>query len=163
MAKFEGQERRMPKIEAALKEYGMTSLEEARDLCLSKGIDVESIVKGVQPIAFENAVWAYTLGVAIALKKGITKAAEAAEAIGIGLQAFCIPGSVAENRKVGLGHGNLGAMLLREETNCFCFLAGHESSLQDIFWTQRMRQRNLCPGCGRLDLHPPGASWRSWL
>ena len=127
MAKFEGQERRMPKIEAALKEYGMTSLEEARDLCLSKGIDVESIVKGVQPIAFENAVWADTLGAAIALKKGITKAAEAAEAIGIGLQAFCVPGSVAENRKVGLGHGNLGAMLLREETNCFCFLAGHES------------------------------------
>ena len=127
MAKFEGQERRMPKIEAALKEYGMTSLEEARDLCLSRGIDVESIVKGVQPIAFENAVWAYTLGAAIALKKGITKAAEAAEAIGIGLQAFCVPGSVAENRKVGLGHGNLGAMLLREETNCFCFLAGHES------------------------------------
>ena len=117
----------MPKIEAALKEYGMTSLEEARDLCLSKGIDVESIVKGVQPIAFENAVWAYTLGAAIALKKGITKAADAAEAIGIGLQAFCVPGSVAENRKVGLGHGNLGAMLLREETNCFCFLAGHES------------------------------------
>ena len=127
MAKFEGQERRMPKIEAALKKYGMTSLEEARDLCLSRGIDVESIVKGVQPIAFENAVWAYTLGAAIALKKGITKAAEAAEAIGIGLQAFCVPGSVAENRKVGLGHGNLGAMLLREETNCFCFLAGHES------------------------------------
>ena len=127
MAKFEGQERRMPKIEAALKEYGMTSLEEARDLCLSREIDVESIVKGVQPIAFENAVWAYTLGAAIALKKGITKAAEAAEAIGIGLQAFCVPGSVAENRKVGLGHGNLGAMLLREETNCFCFLAGHES------------------------------------
>ena len=127
MAKFEGQERRMPKIEAALKEYGMTSLEEARDLCLSKGIDVESIVKGVQPIAFENAVWAYTLGVAIALKKGINKAAEAAEAIGIGLQTFCVPGSVAENRKVGLGHGNLGAMLLREETGCFCFLAGHES------------------------------------
>ena len=127
MAKFEGQERRMPKIEAALKEYGMTSLEEARNLCLSRGIDVESIVKGVQPIAFENAVWAYTLGAAIALKKGITKAAEAAEAIGIGLQAFCVPGSVAENRKVGLGHGNLGAMLLREETNCFCFLAGHES------------------------------------
>ena len=127
MAKFEGQERRMPKIEAALKEYGMTSLEEARDLCLSRGIDVESIVKGVQPIAFENAVWAYTLGAAIALKKGITKAAEAAEAIGIGLQAFCVSGSVAENRKVGLGHGNLGAMLLREETNCFCFLAGHES------------------------------------
>ena len=127
MAKFEGQERRMPKIEATLKEYGMTSLEEARDLCLSKGIDVESIVKGVQPIAFDNAVWAYTLGVAIALKKDIKKAAEAAEAIGIGLQAFCVPGSVAEHRKVGLGHGNLGAMLLREETGCFCFLAGHES------------------------------------
>ncbi|MDD2956570.1 MAG: GGGtGRT protein [Oscillospiraceae bacterium] len=127
MAKFEGQERRMPKIEACLAEYGMKTLEEANELCLSKGINVDSIVKGVQPIAFENAVWAYTLGTAIALKKGITKAAEAAEAIGIGLQAFCIPGSVAEQRAVGLGHGNLGAMLLREETDCFCFLAGHES------------------------------------
>jgi len=127
MAQFEGKARRMPKIEACLAEYGMATLEEARDLCLSKGIDVEKIVKGVQPIAFENAVWAYTLGCAVALKKGITKAAEAAEAIGIGLQAFCIPGSVAEQRDVGLGHGNLGGMLLREETKCFCFLAGHES------------------------------------
>ena len=127
MAVFEGQSRRMPKIEACLKEYGMNSLEDARDLCLSKGIDVENIVKGIQPIAFENAVWAYTLGCAVALKKGIKNAADAAEAIGIGLQAFCVPGSVAEQRAVGQGHGNLGAMLLREETNCFCFLAGHES------------------------------------
>ncbi len=127
MAVFEGQSRRMPKIEACLKEYGMNSLEEARELCLSKGIDVENIVKGIQPIAFENAVWAYTLGCAVALKKGVSTAAEAAEAIGIGLQAFCVPGSVAEQRAVGQGHGNLGAMLLREETNCFCFLAGHES------------------------------------
>ncbi len=127
MAKFEGQERRMPKIEKCLAEYGFATIDEAKDFCESKGIKVEEIVKGVQPIAFENAVWAYTLGTAIALKKGITKAAEAAEAIGIGLQAFCIPGSVAEQRAVGLGHGNLGAMLLREETDCFCFLAGHES------------------------------------
>ncbi len=127
MAVFEGQSRRTPKIEACLKEYGMNSLEEARELCLSKGIDVESIVKGIQPIAFENAVWAYTLGCAVALKKGVSGAADAAEAIGIGLQAFCVPGSVAEQRAVGQGHGNLGAMLLREETNCFCFLAGHES------------------------------------
>jgi len=127
MAKFEGKERRMPKIEACLKEYGFESLEAAKDLCLSKGIDVEAIVKGVQPIAFENAVWAYTLGTAVAVKKGIKNAATAAETIGIGLQAFCIPGSVAEERKVGIGHGNLGAMLLRDETNCFCFLAGHES------------------------------------
>jgi len=127
MAKFEGQERRMPKIEACLAEYGFKTLDEASEFCLSKGINCEEIVKGIQPIAFENAVWAYTLGAAIALKKGITKAAEAAEAIGIGLQAFCIPGSVAEQRAVGIGHGNLGAMLLREETDCFCFLAGHES------------------------------------
>ena len=127
MAQFEGKERRQAKIDAELKNLGFASLEEARDLCLSKGIDVEKIVKGVQPIAFENAVWAYTLGCAIAIKKGIKNAVEAAEAIGIGLQTFCIPGSVAENRKVGLGHGNLAAMLLREETNCFCFLAGHES------------------------------------
>jgi len=127
MTKFEGKERRMPKIEACLKEYGFESLEAARDLCLSKGIDVEAIVKGVQPIAFENAVWAYTLGTAVAIKKGVKNAAPAAEAIGIGLQAFCVPGSVAEERKVGLGHGNLGAMLLRDETSCFCFLAGHES------------------------------------
>ncbi len=127
MAKFEGQERRMPKIEACLKEYGFASLEDAQALCKEKGIDVEHLVKGVQPIAFDNAVWAYTLGVAIALKKGLKKAADASEAIGLGLQAFCVPGSVAEQRAVGLGHGNLGAMLLREETDCFCFLAGHES------------------------------------
>ena len=124
---FEGKERRMAKIEKCLAEYGLASLEDARDLCLTKGIDVDKIVKGVQPIAFENASWAYTLGSAVALKKGVSSAAEAAEAIGIGLQAFCIPGSVAENRKVGLGHGNLGAMLLRDETKCFAFLAGHES------------------------------------
>ena len=124
---FEGKERRMEKIEACLAKYGIESLEAARDLCLSKGIDVEAIVKGTQPIAFDNAVWAYTLGVAIALAQGISNAAEASAAIGIGLQAFCIPGSVAENRKVGLGHGNLGAMLLKDETKCFAFLAGHES------------------------------------
>ena len=127
MAQFEGKERRQAKIDVELKKLGFASLEEARDLCLSKGIDVESIVKGVQPIAFENAVWAYTLGCAIAIKSGKANAVEAAEAIGVGLQAFCIPGSVAETRSVGLGHGNLAAMLLREETNCFCFLAGHES------------------------------------
>ena len=127
MAQFEGKERRMAKINACLAEYGFKTLEEADELCKSKGIDVGEIVKGVQPIAFDNAVWAYTLGTAIAIKKGIKKAAEAAEAIGIGLQAFCIPGSVAEQRDVGQGHGNLGAMLLREETDCFCFLAGHES------------------------------------
>ncbi|MDD6284383.1 MAG: GGGtGRT protein [Firmicutes bacterium] len=124
---FEGKERRMATIEKCLAEYGLESLEACRDLCLSKGIDVEKIVKGVQPIAFENAVWAYTLGVAIALKKGVKSAADAAAAIGLGLQGFCIPGSVAEQRKVGLGHGNLGAMLLNEDTQCFCFLAGHES------------------------------------
>ncbi len=127
MALFEGYERRIDKINKTVKEYGFSSIEETRDFCLSKGIDVDSIVKGVQPIAFENAVWAYTLGCAIALKLNKANAADAAESIGIGLQAFCIPGSVAENRKVGLGHGNLGAMLLREETDCFCFLAGHES------------------------------------
>ena len=127
MANFEGKERRMAKIDACLAEYGMKTLEDAQALCLEKGIDVEKIVKGVQPIAFDNAVWAYTLGCAIALKKNCTNAAEASEAIGLGLQAFCVPGSVAENRKVGLGHGNLGKMLLSEETECFCFLAGHES------------------------------------
>ena len=127
MVSFEGYERRIDKINKCLAEYGFKSLEEVRELCLSKGIDVDKIVKGVQPIAFENAVWAYTLGCAIALKKGVKIAAEAAEILGIGLQAFCIPGSVAENRAVGKGHGNLAAMLLREETKCFCFLAGHES------------------------------------
>ncbi len=125
--KFEGYERRIAGIEKCLAEYGIPGLEEARDLCLEKGINVDEIVKGVQPIAFDNASWAYTLGAAIAIKKGCTNAADAAEAIGIGLQAFCIPGSVAQNRNVGVGHGNLAAMLLREETKCFCFLAGHES------------------------------------
>jgi len=124
---FEGYERRIKKINATLAEYGIASLEEARDICLKAGVNVEEIVKGVQPIAFENAVWAYTAGAAIALKKGTKKAADAAEDIGIGLQSFCIPGSVADQRQVGLGHGNLAAMLLREETACFAFLAGHES------------------------------------
>ena len=127
MIQFEGMERRMAGIEACLRENGLDSLEAAEALCKEHGIDVAAIVKGVQPIAFENAVWAYTLGTAIALKKGARTAADAAEAIGLGLQAFCVPGSVADQRKVGLGHGNLGAMLLREETKCFCFLAGHES------------------------------------
>ena len=124
---FEGYERRIKKINATLAKYGIASLEDARDICLKAGINVEEIVKGVQPIAFENAVWAYTVGAAIALKKGTKKAADAAEDIGIGLQSFCIPGSVADQRQVGLGHGNLAAMLLREETACFAFLAGHES------------------------------------
>jgi len=127
MAKFEGQDRREKKIGVVLKEYGFNNIDETDAFCKEKGINVREIVMGVQPIAFENAVWAYTLGTAIALKKGITKAADAAEAIGLGLQAFCIPGSVAEQREVGLGHGNLGAMLLRDDTDCFCFLAGHES------------------------------------
>ena len=127
MAKFEGYERREAKILAALKEYGISSIDECKEICDAKGLDPYKIVEETQPIAFENAKWAYTVGAAIAIKKGCTKAADAAAAIGIGLQAFCIPGSVAENRKVGLGHGNLGAMLLSEETECFCFLAGHES------------------------------------
>ena len=124
---FERKERRMPKIEKCLAEYGIASLEEARQICLDNGFDPDEIVKGVQPIAFENASWAYTLGCAIAIKKGVKSAADAAEAIGVGLEAFTIPGSVAEQRNVGLGHGNLGAMLLRDETKCFAFLAGHES------------------------------------
>ncbi len=123
---FEGKERRIAKIEKCLAEYGLASLEEARALCKEKGFDPYQIVKDVQPIAFENAGWAYTLGSAIALKKGAASASEAAEAIGIGLEAFCVPGSVAEQRNVGRGHGNLGAMLLREDTECFAFLAGHE-------------------------------------
>ncbi len=127
MATFEGYERRIGKIQPVLEQYGFASLDEANEYCLSKGIDVASIVKGVQPIAFENACWAYTLGCAIALKNNSKKAADAARDIGVGLQAFCIPGSVAETRSVGLGHGNLAAMLLEEETKCFCFLAGHES------------------------------------
>ncbi len=127
MALFESYERRIDKINVVVKEYGFNSLEETKDYCLEHGVDVEAIVRGVQPIAFENAVWAYTLGAAVAIKAGKKRAADAAEALGIGLQAFCIPGSVAENRKVGLGHGNLASMLLKEETDCFCFLAGHES------------------------------------
>ncbi len=125
--KFEGKERRLAKIERCLAEYGIESLEAALELCQSKGFDPIEIVKDVQPIAFDNAGWAYTLGCAIALKKGVKTAPEAAEAIGLGLEAFCIPGSVAEQRNVGIGHGNLGAMLLRDETKCFAFLAGHES------------------------------------
>ena len=125
--RFEGKERRIAKIEKCLLKYGLKSLEDARDLCLNNGVNADAIVKSVQPIAFENASWAYTLGCAVAIKKGVKTAAEAAEAIGIGLEAFCIPGSVAEQRHVGLGHGNLGAMLLRDETKCFAFLAGHES------------------------------------
>ena len=127
MAHFEGYERREAKILAALKEYGISSIDECKEICDAKGIDPYKIVEETQPIAFENAKWAYTVGAAIAIKKGCTKAADAAAAIGIGLQAFCIPGSVAENRQVGLGHGNLGSMLLSESTECFCFLAGHES------------------------------------
>ena len=127
MAKFEGYERREAKILAALKEYGINSIDECKEICDAYGIDPYKIVEETQPICFENAKWAYVVGAAIAIKKGCKKASEAAAAIGIGLQAFCIPGSVAENRKVGLGHGNLGAMLLSEETECFCFLAGHES------------------------------------
>ena len=127
MSLFEGYERRINKINGVLKEYGISSVEECKDICLSKGVDCDKIVRGTQPICFENAVWAYTVGAAIAIKKGCKKASEAAAAIGIGLQAFCVPGSVAQNRLVGLGHGNLAAMLLREETECFAFLAGHES------------------------------------
>jgi len=127
MALFESYERRIDKINGVLAQYGIGSVEECRELCKAKGFDPYEIVKGIQPICFENACWAYTVGAAIALKKGVKTAAEAAEAIGIGLQAFCIDGSVAEDRKVGLGHGNLGAMLLRDETKCFAFLAGHES------------------------------------
>ena len=127
MALFESYERRINQITPVLEQYGIESLEQAREICQGLGFDPYTIVKETQPIAFENACWAYTLGAAIAVKKGCVKAADAAEAIGEGLQAFCIPGSVADDRKVGLGHGNLGAMLLREETDCFAFLAGHES------------------------------------
>ena len=127
MALFESYERRIDKVNATLKEYGISNCEEALEICKNKGFNPYEMVKEIQPIAFENACWAYTCGAAIAIKKGINTAAEVAENIGIGLQAFCIPGSVAEDRKVGIGHGNLGAMLLRDETQCFAFLAGHES------------------------------------
>ncbi|MGN1100127.1 MAG: GGGtGRT protein, partial [Christensenellales bacterium] len=127
MIRFEGYERRIDKINGVLAEYGIKDLEDALAICKAKDINPDALVRSIQPIAFENAVWAYTVGCAIAIKKNCKKAADAAEAIGIGLQAFCIPGSVADQRKVGLGHGNLAAMLLREETECFAFLAGHES------------------------------------
>ena len=127
MALFESYERRIDQINAALAKYGIGSIEEAKQVCDDAGLDVYNMVKGIQPICFENACWAYTVGAAIAIKKGVKKAADAATAIGEGLQSFCIPGSVADDRKVGLGHGNLGAMLLSDETKCFAFLAGHES------------------------------------
>ena len=127
MALFESYERRIDKINGVLAEYGIGSIEECRTICNDLGFDPYEIVKGIQPICFENACWAYTMGAAIAVKKGVKTAADAAAAIGIGLQAFCIPGSVADDRKVGLGHGNLGAMLLSDDTECFAFLAGHES------------------------------------
>ena len=127
MALFEGYERRIDQINAVLNSYGISSIEEAEKITKDAGLDVYDQVKKIQPICFENACWAYTVGAAIAIKKGCTRAADAAAAIGEGLQSFCIPGSVADQRKVGLGHGNLGKMLLEEETECFCFLAGHES------------------------------------
>ena len=127
MALFESYERRIDQINAELAKHGISSIEEAKAICDEKGVDAYNIVKSIQPICFENAAWAYVVGAAIAIKDGCTKAADAAEKIGLGLQSFCIPGSVADDRKVGIGHGNLGSMLLREETKCFAFLAGHES------------------------------------
>ena len=127
MALFESYERREAQILAVLEKYDIKSIEECREICQAKGFDPYKITEGIQPICFENAKWAYTVGCAIAIKKGCTRAADAAAAIGEGLQAFCIPGSVADQRKVGLGHGNLGKMLLEDETECFAFLAGHES------------------------------------
>ena len=127
MALFESYERRIKQIEKKLKEYGIKSLDEAKAICDDKNIDVFKIVRGIQPICFDNACWAYTVGAALAIKSNVKTAKEAAEKIGEGLQSFCIPGSVADDRKVGLGHGNLGAMLLSEDTECFAFLAGHES------------------------------------
>ncbi len=127
MALFESYERRIDTINKVLNANGIASIDEAKAICDEKGIDPYAIVKGIQPIAFENAGWAYVVGAALAIKRGVKTAAEAAKVIGEGLQAFCIPGSVADDRKVGLGHGNLGAMLLSEDTKCFAFLAGHES------------------------------------
>lgn len=127
MALFEGYSRRIDQITPFLKEYGIDSIEDAEKVCIDKNIDVRKIVKDIQPIAFENAAWAYTIGAAVAIKKGQTVAADVAVTLGEGLQSFCIPGSVADDRKVGIGHGNLAAMLLREETTCFAFCAGHES------------------------------------
>ena len=127
MPLFESYDRRIKQIEKLLKQYGISSVEECKTICENKGVDVYNLVKGIQPIAFENAMWAYIVGAAVAIKKGQTNAADIAKTLGEGLQAFCIPGSVADDRKVGLGHGNLAAMLLSEETKCFAFLAGHES------------------------------------
>lgn len=127
MVEFEGYERRINQINKVLAENGLKDLEEAKAICDEKGVDVAKLVKGIQPIAFENAVWAYTLGAALAIKQGVKTASEVAKVLGVGLQAFCVPGSVADQRKVGLGHGNLASMLLSEESKCFCFLAGHES------------------------------------
>ncbi len=127
MALFEGYERRIGQITPVLKQYGIESIEACADICKEKGVDVYAIVKEIQPLAFENAMWAYTVGAAIAIKKGQTVASDVAETLGEGIQAFCIPGSVADDRKVGIGHGNLAAMLLKEETKCFALLAGHES------------------------------------
>ncbi len=127
MALFEGYDRRIKQIDALCAQHGIKNIEEARTICEAKGVDAYQIVKDIQPIVFENACWAYILGAAVAIKKGQTKAADVAETLGEGLQAFCIPGSVADDRKVGIGHGNLAAMLLKEETKCFAFLAGHES------------------------------------
>ena len=143
MIKFEGYERRIDKIMGVLKEYGIASLEDAQKICLDKGVDCDAIVKGIQPIAFDNAVWAYTVGCAIAIKKNCKKAADAAEAIGIGLQSFCIPGSVAENRKVGLGHGNLGAMLLSEESQCFATKPNASLSLPVTKVSRRLKAQSV--------------------
>ena len=130
MALFESYERRIDKINAVLNSYGIASLEEAEKITKDAGLDVYDQVKKIQPICFENACWAYIVGAAIAIKKGCRRAADAAAAIGEGLQSFCIPGSVADTRKVGLGHGNLGKMLLEEDTECFCFLAGSSETLK---------------------------------
>ena len=127
MVNFENYERRIDKIEKVMSQYGIKDLEDARQICVDRGFDPLELVRGVQRICFDDACWAYTLGAAIAIKKGALTAVEAAKAIGEGLQAFCVPGSVAEDRKVGIGHGNLASMLLDEKTECFCFLAGHES------------------------------------
>lgn len=127
MALFESYERRIAQITAVLAKYNITSLEETKKICETRGLDIAGIVRGIQSICFENACWAYTVGAAIAIKKGVGDPAEIAKILGEGIQAFCIPGSVADDRKVGIGHGNLGAMLLSEKTRCFCFLAGHES------------------------------------
>ena len=173
MATFESMDRRMPKIEACLKANGLESLDACNEMLLTKGIDCDKIVRGVQPICFDNAVWAYTLGTAIAVKRGLTDAAECAAAIGEGLEAFTIPGSVAEQRQVGLGHGNLGARLLSEDTTCFAFLAGHESfaAAEGAIGTSGDSSERACSGA-RLpssvggggsceDLPPTKPHWRT--